>query len=374
MAVLPLSRRERLAALAARFNGPQTLGRSRPFWLGLAAVVLFALSYPLWGEPYGVANKAYLMTWVFLGLSVCLLWGYTGIVSFGQTAFFGLAGYSYGVMAINLLPVTNSTVIAVIGTLVLIGALAWFFGYIMFYGGVSSLYVAIFTLMLTLLAESFMSRTSGPRFEIGDASLGGSNGMIGIPPLQIGIGGHVVEFVGGAFYYLVLVLIVATYLALRLLLNSRWGYLMVATREDPDRTEMFGYDVRRIRLAVFVLAGCIAGLSGILFASWNNFISPSIMGMTAATLPLIWVAAGGRKSILAVIIATFILQWTNQELAYMGSEYSLLFFALLILATVMLFPEGIIPKLVDHAGSLAKRARDRGRRGSAPRRTGSSAP
>jgi ABC-type branched-subunit amino acid transport system permease subunit len=332
--------------LAERFNGPQTIGRSRGFWIGFAIVIAAALAFPFFAEVYTVANTSYLLVWCFLSLSVCLLWGYTGVFSFGQTAFFGLAGYAYGVLAINLLPTLGNTNLAVAGAVIFVMLLAAIIGYIMFYGGVSALYVAIFTLMLTLLAETFMSRTSGPQFRIGDAMLGGSNGMAGIPPLRLGWGEHAIEFVDVPFYYLVLALLVATFLVLRVLLNSSWGYLMVATREDPLRTQMFGYDTRKVHLWVFILAGGLAGLSGVLFASWNNFLSPSTMGMTAATLPVIWVAAGGRKSILAVIIATIALQWINQELAYSGGQYSLLFFAALVLATVLLFPEGIVPRIV----------------------------
>jgi branched-chain amino acid transport system permease protein len=120
---------------------------------------------------------------------------------------------------------------------------------------------------------------------------------------------------------------------------------------------MLGYDIRKVQLAVFVLGGVLAGLSGVLFAGWNNFIAPSSMGLTAATLPVIWVAAGGRKSLLAVIIATVVLQWINQKLAYSGSQYSLLFFGLLILATVLLFPDGIIPTLARLVRYAADRRR-----------------
>jgi branched-chain amino acid transport system permease protein len=340
-----------------RLNGPQTLGRSGTFWAVFCAVVLGAYLYPLWGADYDVSNFAYLLVWVFLGLSVCILWGYTGVFSFGQTAFFGLAGYMYGVIAVNVLPAMGNTNLAVVGALAFAALIALVIGYIMFYGGVSSLYVAIFTLMLTLLAETFMSRTSGPDYQIGAASLGGSNGMVGIPPMLIGAGDWTIELVGKPFYYLVLSLLVAVYLGLRVLLNSNWGYVLVAAREDALRTEMFGYDVRLVYLLVFVLAGVLAGLSGVLYVSWNNYISPSSMGLTAATLPVIWVAAGGRKSILAVVIATFLLQWLNQYLAYTGTQYSLLFFACLILATVLVFPDGLIPTAVRVVAGLGRWSR-----------------
>jgi branched-chain amino acid transport system permease protein len=179
--------------------------------------------------------------------------------------------------------------------------------------------------------------------------------MIGIPTLHLGAGGWAVEVTGTSLYYFVLVLLALVYLGLRMLVNSSFGYVMVAAREDPLRTEMLGYDIRRVNLIVFILGGVLAALSGVLFASWNNFIAPTSMGLTAATLPVIWVAAGGRKSLLAVVIATVVLQWINQKLAYSGSQYSLLFFAALILATVLLFPDGVIPTLARIVGSSRMR-------------------
>lgn len=335
-------------------NGPQTFGATPRFWGILSIVVLAAAIYPIFGEPYAVSNFGYLLAWAFLGLSVCILWGYTGVFSFGQTAFFGLAGYFYGIAAINFSP--DFSLLAALLAIVAILVVAALIGYIMFYGGVSALYIAIFTLMLTLLAETLISRTSGPQFRIGAASMGGSNGMVGIPPLQLRIGDWSLVFVDRAFYWLVLALLVAVYLGLRVLLNGNWGYLMVATREDPLRTQLFGHDVRWIQLGTYIIAAALAALGGVLFASWNNFIAPASMGMTAATLPIIWVAAGGRSSILAVIISTFVLQWANQQLAYSGGQYSMLFFAILLLGTVMLFPQGLVTTVELW---LAKRAEKR---------------
>lgn len=330
----------RISAALHQLNGPQTFGASPTFWWSFAAVVTLAALYPLVGQAYAVSNFGYLLAWAFLALSVCILWGYTGVFSFGQTAFFGLAGYAYGVAAINFGP--EWSFVAALLAIAAIMILAALIGYIMFYGGVSALYVAIFTLMLTLLAETLISRTSGPSFRIGTASLGGSNGMVGIPPLQLSFGDWELLFVNQPFFWLVLGLLTLTYLGLRWLLNGNWGYLMVATREDPLRTQLFGHDVRWIQLGTYIIAAGIAALGGVLFASWNNFIAPSSMGMTAATLPIIWVAAGGRSSILAVIISTFVLQWINQRLAYSGGQYSLMFFAILLLGTVMIFPQGLV--------------------------------
>ena len=75
---------------------------------------------------------------------------------------------------------------------------------------------------------------------------------------------------------------------------------MLAIREDPLRTELLGYDIRARQLVVFVLAAVLAGISGLLYVQWGNYITPSQVGLLQAALPVIWVAVGGRDSLLAV--------------------------------------------------------------------------
>ena len=83
-------------------NGPQTMGNGRAFWGAFGVVLLLAVLYPLGFDPYDVGNTAYFMIWIFAALGLSLMWGYTGLLSFGQMAFFGVAGYGYGVISINL--------------------------------------------------------------------------------------------------------------------------------------------------------------------------------------------------------------------------------------------------------------------------------
>src|ERR1700753_1485542 len=77
-------------------NGPQTLGNSRGFWISACLVLTAALVYPMLADPYDVGNFAYFVIWVFMALGLCLMWGYGGMLSFGQTFFFGIGGYAFG--------------------------------------------------------------------------------------------------------------------------------------------------------------------------------------------------------------------------------------------------------------------------------------
>ena len=327
-------------------EGPQTLGRGKSFWGGFVVVILAAALMPAYVEDYTVNNFAYFFVWVFMALGLSLLWGYTGILSFGQTAFFGLAGYAYGVITINYGGDYGLTFFALLGALVLVGLCAALLGYFMFYGGVRDVFVGIVTLSVTLVFETFMAQTAGPEWAIGEARLNGFNGMSGMPPLNIPWFGSNVYLEASRLYWFLLGLLVLVYLGLRVLVNSRFGNTLVAIRENPNRAEMLGYDIRRYQLVVFVLGGMLAGLSGVLYTTWGTYITPSSMGLTAAALPIVWVAAGGRKDITATIVSTILLVWVSQMLAVHGSQYALILMGTIMLLAVMVAPEGFVVAII----------------------------
>ena len=95
-------------------DGPQTIGNGRAFWIGFAVVLALAIAYPFGFDPYDVGNTAYFLIWIFAALGLSLMWGYTGILSFGQMAFFGIAGYGYGVLSINLAATGGMTLVALL--------------------------------------------------------------------------------------------------------------------------------------------------------------------------------------------------------------------------------------------------------------------
>jgi branched-chain amino acid transport system permease protein len=331
-----------LARVRQPLEGPNTLGNSRGFWLGFLVGVGSLAAVPLVTGSYQAGNAALFLLYGLLALSLSFVWGYAGILSFGQVVFFGFAGYTFGVVSINLGGPLGSTVAVPVAVLVAtVVALA--LGYFMFYGNVSGVFVAIITLVVTIVMSTFMAQTAGDEWTIGEVPLGGFNGMPGIPNLALGIEGTAVSFSGSTFYWLVLVVLVAAYLGLRVVTNGRFGYAMVAVREDEDRLEMLGYDVRRVKLVVFTVGGALAGLGGILYATWGNYIDPSVYSLTFATMPVVWVTVGGRRSMLGAVIATIAIEFFRQQLSVTGSEYALVVVGLLLLGVVLLLPEGIVP-------------------------------
>jgi ABC-type branched-subunit amino acid transport system permease subunit len=340
-------------------EGPQTLGRGPLFWSAAGLLLLVAVGYPLVTDGYTVGNTVYFFTWTFMALGLCLIWGYGGTLSFGQTAFFGLSGYAYGIIALNFGTENGLVLAAVVLSLVCSALFAAVLGYFLFFGRISGIFLGIVTLSVTLVFERFMAQTAGPEWHIGKARLNGYNGMNGIPPLTLPWpGGDIVLFPDVGLYYFVLALLVFIYLGLRILVNSRFGNVLVAIRENPERAEMLGYDVRKYQLGAFVIGAMLAGLSGTLYTAWGQYITPSSMSITAAALPIVWVAVGGRGDLTATLVGTLVILSAFQALTIYGSQYALVVMGLLLVVTVLAAPEGWI---VSGAG-LAHRWR-RGRRG-----------
>ena len=349
-----VERRSALRIWLSRLEGPQTMGRGPVFWSLAALVLLAAALYPQFSNPFAVGNAAYFMVWTFMAMGLGVVWGYTGALSFGQTAFFGVAGYGYGILTINFGAAFGFTWIALLFSVAAAGLVAFMIGYFMFYGRIRGVFIGIVTLSVTLVFETFMAQTAGPQWRVGDARLNGFNGMSGMPPLTIPWpGGDIVLFPGIGLFYTLLVMMALCYLGLRMLLNAPFGNVLVAIRENPERAEMLGYDIRLYQTLAFGLGGALAGLSGALYTAWGQYITPSSMGLTAAALPIVWVAVGGRRDITATLIGTLAVLFAFQTLTIYGSQYALVVMGALLVFTVLVTPDGLIASAMNRLGRLA---------------------
>lgn len=335
-------RRYSLKQAFQNLQGPQTVGTGSGFWSLLFIAIGLAFVYPLFADEWSVGNVAYFMVWTFMAMGLSVIWGYTGLLSFGQTAFFGVAGYTYGIATINMGSAYGFTIFALVLSVTFAGLFALVIGYFMFYGHIKGVFVGIVTLSVTLVLETFMAQTAGPEWTIGSARLNGFNGMSGMPPLTIPWPrGEIQLYSGTALYYVLLVSMVICYLCLRILLNSRFGNVLVAIRENPQRAEMLGYDTRLYQMLAFGLGGSLAGLSGVFYTAWGLYITPSSMGLTAAALPVVWVAVSGRKDITATLFGTLLILFVFQSLTIYGSQYALVLMGLLLVITVLVAPQGL---------------------------------
>lgn len=337
-------------------NGPEDIGRGMPFWTTACLVLAAFLAVPLYLSEFAAYNVSFYLLNIPMALGLCILWGYCGVLSFGQVAYFGVAGYAYGVIAGNLIAHPFGPLIGSVGGIAAAVLLAGVFGYFVFFARVQTWIVPILTLVLTLLLETFLGQTAGYQWRIGTVQLGGYNGMTGIPSFQIGS----FVFTGYAFFYLVLAVVLASYLLCRILVNSSFGKVLLAIREDALRTETLGYDIRVRQWLAFVLAAALSGLSGILYVQWGNYITPSQVGLLAAALPVIWVAVGGREKLLAAMIGTYALNWVNYQLSSSGNQYALVIIGTLLVAVMMFFPRGLVVSLIDMVTSRNSARRSHG--------------
>lgn len=338
-------------------NGPQTLGNGPRFWAAFAVALAIVLIYPAFADPYDVGNFAYFFIWLFMALGLCLMWGYGGIMSFGQTFFFGLSGYAYGVIAIDLGGRGFTTFMALGGALALAAAAAAVLGYFMIWGRVGGVFFGIVTLAATLVLAFFLGQTAGPEWRIGRARLNGFNGMGGMKPLNISWHGISVTFDGVTLYFFLVALLFVVYLALRMLVNSRFGNVIVAIREDEQRAELLGYDVRKYRLAVFCIGSTLAGLSGALYTAWGQFVTPSSIGLPAAAMPIVWVSFSGRRDLTATLVGSFIFLFGYQTITVYSQQAALVLTGLILLLTIMYVPEGFVIGLTRLAGWAFRRRR-----------------
>lgn len=336
---------DRVDEFHSRFEGPNTIGNNRIFWAVFWITFGALLLYPMVANTFLVKTNTSFFIWVILALSLSIVWGYSGIFNFGQMATFGLGGYAYGVVAINLTEMAASTGLALLVGVLVPAVVMAALGYFMFYGQVSGLYVAIITLVVTLMFNLVLTRTSGST--IGEAQIGGLNGMSGIPSLELDLAILSFDLTPVSEYYLVLVLMIAIYLGLRYAVNSYYGYVMIAIREDEQRTQMFGYDIRKLKTALFSAGAALGGLAGVLYVSWSGFIDPTMFGLVSASLPIIWVTVGGRGTLLGSGVAAYLLQYTSNELGAMGTGYSFIFLGILFILVILFFPNGIVPALRD---------------------------
>ncbi|MEO6986188.1 MAG: branched-chain amino acid ABC transporter permease, partial [Paralcaligenes sp.] len=239
--------------------------------LVVAVIAGTMLCLPLFLDSSTIGDFSFYLLWTFCGVGLAAMWGHCGILSFGQSAFIGFAGYVYGVLTLNFGEGVLSVWGGLIGSLLLAGVFAALLGYMIFYGRVTGIFVGIITLSVTLVLETFMAQTAGPEWVIGKARLNGFNGMSGMPPLSLPwFGGTTITLEGTAFFTLLVILLAIVYLVTQYILRSPFGLTLASIKENPRRAEMLGIDIRKYQLLIFVYGGVLAGLTGSLYTIWGS--------------------------------------------------------------------------------------------------------
>ncbi len=283
---------------------------------------------------------------VILALSLVLVWGYCGIFSFGQAAVYGIGGYAYGVFALNVAERTGETLSALVVAAVAGAVFAAALGYFIFYGNLSNVYVAIVTLATALVLFAFVNSTSGAGYRIGDAVLGGYNGMTRIPRITYRLpGGDPTVLTRVQFFVLCTAVALVLAVALRFGGRRPFGRIAVAVRENETRSSLLGYDVRRHKLVVFTLGGAIAGLAGGFYAAWGRFMSPGVFSLKPAALVVIWTLVGGRFSVGGAFVGVVITEGLSSWLGGPSGDREPILVGALLILIVLGLRGGVVPTL-----------------------------
>ena len=283
---------------------------------------------------------------VILALSLVLVWGYCGIFSFGQAAVYGIGGYAYGVFALNVASHTGETLSALVVAAAAGAIFAAALGYFMFYGNLSNVYVAIVTLATALVLFAIVNSTSGAGYRIGDAVLGGYNGMTRIPRITYRLpGGEATQLTRVQFFTVCVGVALVLALALRHAGRRPFGRIAAAVRENETRSSLLGYDVRRHKLLVFTLGGAIAGLAGGFYAAWGRFMSPTVFSLKPAALVVIWTLVGGRVSVGGAFVGVLIVEGMSSWLGGPSGDREPILVGALLILIVLGLRGGVVPAL-----------------------------
>lgn len=314
--------------------------------IGALAMLLIAVwalfVVPSGGDMTLILSGSIYCAFGILALSLALIWGFAGILSFGQTAFFGVGGYAYAVLALNI----GNTAAAAVLAILVAAAVAAAIGYFMFWGRLGDVYLGVITLVLTLILYRFINQTSGSEWRIGKAPLGGFNGIPSTPILT-DLGGN--PLWPEHIYVICVLALILSYLFCRLLLTTVFGRVIVALRENELRAELLGYDTRLYKLGIFTIAGGLAGLAGVLFANCV-FVSPNMFSLTTSSQLLVWVIVGGLGTLFGPALGCFLLLAFSAWLGTLNAGSWLdpnLVMGLVLVLFVLLLPKGLLP-LMQH--------------------------
>jgi branched-chain amino acid transport system permease protein len=267
---------------------------SLPIAVALCITVIALACVPFVLSPYAVKFTTRVLVLAIMVISLDLLIGITGLVSFGHAAFFALGAYAVYFVSPES-ESANALVVLVAGaTLAAAGAFV--------IGVFAMLTRGFYFIMVTLAAGQMVFSI----FYDTDIAKGSDGAYVNVKPdLTIG-GSTLLDFDNRRqFFYVCLILLAATYLFLLWLVRSRFGRVLQGIRINEQRMRALGYDTYRYRLAVFVIAGAIAGIAGALFACIDGFVTPELASWRESGLAIMMVVLGGTGTLYGAVIGAF---------------------------------------------------------------------
>jgi branched-chain amino acid transport system permease protein len=297
----------------------------------LALLLVGALSAPLWlTSPYHLHVLIMAGIFAVLALSLNLLLGYTGQLSLGHAAFFGIGAYASALLTVKIeRSVWEGMALAVVAA----GASGWAIGRLALKlrGAYFVLVTISFAGVVSLVSVNWMDLTNGPL------------GLPGVPPPELGPWSFRTK---RAYYYLVLAAVALCYFVCRRLVGSRIGRAFLALRENEPLAESVGIDVTRYLVLAAVMSAAMAGLAGSLYAHYTRFVSPEVFLFTYTVTMVIMVVAGGKGTLAGPIVGALLFTALPEALREATSwQWQMLAYGVILVLLVFFLPRGIVPTL-----------------------------
>jgi urea transport system permease protein len=322
---------------------------------------------------YAVSLLGKYLCYALLAISLDLVWGYVGILSLGHGAFFALGGYAMGMYLMRQigtrgvygnpvlpdfmvflnwkeLPVTwygfQFFPYAALMVLLVPGLLAFVFGWFAFRSRVTGVYLSIITQAMTyaLLLAFFRN----------DMGFGGNNGLTDFKDI---LGFNVqAQTTRVALLVATVVAVALGYLVARALVTSAYGKVLIAIRDAESRARFIGYRVERFKLLAFTVSACMAGVAGALYVPQVGIINPSEFAPANSIEAVIWVAVGGRGTLVGAALGAVLVNFAKTWLTGAFPEIWLFGLGALFVVVTLFLPKGIIGTL---SAWSAKRAESR---------------
>jgi len=300
------------------------------FWAGFCVVLVLLIFAPFALPEFWRRFLTEILIWGLLAMSSDILIGYTGMVSFGHSAFFGLG--MYGAAAALLTTRPPSLWLAFLYGLLAAAAVAAFVAY--FSTRLRDIYFAITTLIFSQIFYVII-------FTWTDVT-GGENGLTFSRPALAIPGLFSIPFTTLTLYWFVLAVLTLSYLVLRRITHSPFGMVLQSIRENEARTRAIGYPVERYKIVAVMLSGLFAGLAGVLYAVQNRFAAPDFVFFLVSGEVVIYNVIGGIGTLVGPIVGAAFFLLLREALSRFFTEYYLIPVGLMFIAMVIFMPQGLL--------------------------------
>jgi branched-chain amino acid transport system permease protein len=265
-----------------------------------------------------------------LAASFNLLFGYTGLLSFGQAAYFGIGAYVCGLILMN---VSSSIWLGILGGIVLSTFSAAAIGF--FCVRLTGIYFSMLTL-------AFGQMVYAIAFKWYDVT-GGDNGLVGVPKPMASFLGLISFDLSSPlhYYYFVLAFFLTSIFLLWKIIRSPLGYVLMGIRENLERVGFSGLEVKNFQLIAFSIAGFFAGLAGTLYAPFASTVSPEIVGWTKSAEPVLMTLLGGNEVFLGPILGSWLFLLLKDYIIS-HTEFWEIYFGVALVFLVIFLPGGVM--------------------------------